>query len=1374
MKEDERPGIGDTLELDSFMPVNEELTPERGPFTTFFGGFVENEALGHVGKALYHAYEDSQFKDEVVPEGWKAYNKGLLEKYPDRYHSQILNAPTPKSQELLTSRIDDELFRQKYLEEGNSLAYFAGAATAGVLDFVALDKIISAWTPTFSMQSAVAASAGKGFIQNASKALPYAATYAAVLNAPKLASNVTYQTEDYAAQVAAETAFGTLLPGLAGSIDGKLLSNKITAVKDGLKGMDFEAVYDKTGFVRLKVNANGSTSLSAADVDKAQQFVDDAILPYIGQGWFEKIFETSPLIRGLGSKYGVVREYAKNLFNKGPITTSDELRGRPPIQTAEQIIEAIRGSHYQLMRAIDGEWEQYAGIGGVAKDTQSIIKNKFLNESFLDRRNFAEQVSMAVRNGGKHDIPEVSTAAGHVRKVYDELYDEAVKLKLLPAGLGTATADAYLNRVYNKNVLASSEAEFVQDVSQSMFVQSERIRQHQEKYKTPEALQEAIKRGEIEDILINRPIPLTDKEIKDLTKIHQERTKLVEDIKFKPVNAEALELEANRFLGEAKEIGFLASTVKSERNNIVQNIRQLKQERESAVKAIDNSVSEQEIADLNVSLERIDANIQDLTQELEFNKLLLKEEVEYATDKEAETELKNQLQSQKELKKELADLRSLQKEFKAKKISEKEGITSQQARIREDASKRIAEIEEALQYNKKIVSDLELQQKETLKTKGLYRESQERIRTLNREGREANKIAKQKLSEYDAETERKIDSGEISERIASLKTNGKGYNILDLEQRPKLHAPVKDLTDAQRIAKSVYDTLSHDHPEDLAMATLRGAGGYKSEGSSPFLARTLIVPDSVLEPYLVNNIYALTSTHINTMGKAIGREKAFRNMGYDSADDGIKQIYKDLKSDYESANQKLIDKPQTPEVKKEIAKNKKDYDKAKDFIDKSYKVLTGNTRGNMSPGWINFLKSLQQYTVMKALGGLPLLQITDAGMLLRQQGVYELFSSTLYPMIRGAFKDKEFLSNQDDLAHAGLAINSALSAYGRAWQEGSEPDLLRGWSNKSRYFLDAAASKFMNITGSNPIQDTLQHIAGVKAQARNVQLMDKFKKGTLTDKDWKILRSNGLDPRKHADGILAQYGRFGEAVNYKDATTYVSNYHLWDDFDAKNAMLSAIRREVDAIILTPNYLDVPFWFRDPLGQSISMFLSYSFAATNQRLIPFLQAPDVAQAQSELAILTLASFVQPIRDILDGREADLSPKSLAAGALTNWGFLGTPMEYFNRFNSIFDIPYLNAFRNNRYGQRGIGSLLGGAPGGVIESTVQSFNDLSTGKIRSQAALKGLAKSFLWGSSAWYARPFVNAAIESTGLPEKRKDAQEWFPGSKDWLNGLDEW
>jgi hypothetical protein len=79
---------------------------------------------------------------------------------------------------------------------------------------------------------------------------------------------------------------------------------------------------------------------------------------------------------------------------------------------------------------------------------------------------FKALVSDALRNGDKHDIPQVQEAAQYLRaKVFDPWKERAIKAGLLPEGVDTKTADSYLQRIYNKQAITAQRPEFTNVVT---------------------------------------------------------------------------------------------------------------------------------------------------------------------------------------------------------------------------------------------------------------------------------------------------------------------------------------------------------------------------------------------------------------------------------------------------------------------------------------------------------------------------------------------------------------------------------------------------------------------------------------------------------------------------------------------------------------------------------------------------------------------------------------------------------------------------------------------------------------------------------------------------------------------------------------------
>ncbi len=301
-----------------------------------------------------------------------------------------------------------------------------------------------------------------------------------------------------------------------------------------------------------------------------------------------------------------------------------------------------------------------------------------------------------------------------------------------------------------------------------------------------------------------------------------------------------------------------------------------------------------------------------------------------------------------------------------------------------------------------------------------------------------------------------------------------------------------------------------------------------------------------------------------------------------------------------------------------------------------------------------------------------------------------------------------------------------------------------------------AAEKLGNVTGSNQFEDFIQDMSGRISQSKTLQALRKHKAGeTLSKAEHERLHLLGLNKHEWTDRILQQYDEFGYNAKYgkgkKSSQAHMANYEDWTDVEAAQVLLNSIKQEVDTIALKTNLADVPFCFKDPLVQSITMFMGYSFAATNSRLINLIQRPNANAVMGEFMAMAIGAYVDPLRQYLSGREPDLSSRALMASAVTNGSPGGVFIDGFNRMNAIFDIPYLRQLKTDRYQGKGAASLLLGAPGAAMDDIIRLIDtgaNVAAGGSASQSDIKRAIKAVPWTSEK------VQALLKSE---EKR-----WMP------------
>ncbi len=150
-----------------------------------------------------------------------------------------------------------------------------------------------------------------------------------------------------------------------------------------------------------------------------------------------KILGFDPLSRTITSNASSTRR-AVNQLAENPLDMDQPLR-----TSVESKIKIHDGKLFEGFEANENAYLGYKQAGGNLK-----------------RRAFNEEVGKAIRNGS--DDVNIQKAATEINaKVYEPLKNAAIEAKLLPDDVEVTTAKGYLNRLWNKEKLATNLDEFV-------------------------------------------------------------------------------------------------------------------------------------------------------------------------------------------------------------------------------------------------------------------------------------------------------------------------------------------------------------------------------------------------------------------------------------------------------------------------------------------------------------------------------------------------------------------------------------------------------------------------------------------------------------------------------------------------------------------------------------------------------------------------------------------------------------------------------------------------------------------------------------------------------------------------------------------------
>jgi hypothetical protein len=1363
-----------------------ELRPIKpGLFESFYESFKEYTPEIQIGSGNIKKVQSFSLYND--PGDAPKIDTDVLEDFSQEYWAQILDAPTAHQQDIVKANIREDIADREYLESGSTVGRLVGGIAAFANPLSLMNKVpLQAGLKTLS--------ASKSLISNIATSFPGMAGQALLTNTARAINHESMTLEDWGKDTAADAVFGSLFFG-AMSIGQSL---KLKGKLKSLNQMDPDISYagkigPKGEFAGWEARSNNG-SAGAAKVSDAQKFVDEGLASFGEDPWFLKVFKGSPVVRGLSSPYLTVREWTGAMFRPSGLLTVKGMTQEGEM-SAEQIAKGFADKAYHAEYKITKLWEKSNNImpGSPLKDSLSAFKRLTSEGKYLSRDEFYDKISYGLENGNKSTNPAIQEGIDIARKLLDEVYENEVRLDILAPDLDPITQQTYLNIVYNSPKIAAEQNGFCDAIVGDLLKQSEEIRTIM---------------GPIDGLKETKKLLVASRNALRKNKAaHSEHRNVLGNVRdeLKKVNSDIASAQANLNENILKgrdggidpilvgERPFFTKAETAEYTELTEP--QLAKETELSNK-IESATKE--LTKLNSDLKKVKGTIPKTPAEFaNYEKIvsekikIRKEELKFLEERHANVQA-NFKRHRDELK---LKIKNIKAEFKDKGKTAV-GIRKKRLQKKYDFKIKTANAElsvfkdmynEANKASKKFIK-IDKEKLSILESKFTERyaraaKKKDTFESRTKSYQEKN-IAHKDKTEKDikiktkelenAKTELK-ESKDLFQRLLNLKhtkgtLNEKFYRVAangtiklrDPKAIPKLRKPMEPHEAKERALRAYYTTTQQNEEQMLAAAFKNK----QESGTNPLMARTLMVRANATAPWREKNITKLLHLRTGFAAKNIAVETVLRRLGAVNAKDGQEAIIAKLSLENKTKLESLFDRQRTAEgkelkkINKEIAKQNKDFKKAEQFINKSWKAFWGNyNTDKYSDGVKSFLGGLRNWNVATSLGALPLMQASDAAMLIRNFGFGPVLKEAIFPHIASMFSAKNLV--REDMAHANLGINTFLRAYGDQLFGVGEQYYKRGWLNR---FSAVAANKFGNLTGSNQIEDALQLMGGTLSQSKTIATLKKHVAGgTLSQAEHERLFLLGLN-KGMAERILAQHKEFGTTVRYPlGAKAYLANYEKWKDLDAANVMLNSIRQEVDATVLRPNLLDVPFCYKDPLMGSLMQFTSYAWASGNQRLLNIIQRPTGTKVMGELLATAVGAYINPTREFLEGKEPDFSTKALLASAVTNGFPGGIFVDYFNRANSVFNIPILNEFKSDRFRDKDWSQVLLGAPGSAGSDAVRLINtafNVAGGGTASEYDMKKLAYRIPW-TRAWWLRGGTNAMIEAMEFPKKREKMDKVF-------------
>lgn len=508
--------------------------------------------------------------------------------------------------------------------------------------------------------------------------------------------------------------------------------------------------------------------------------------------------------------------------------------------------------------------------------------------------------------------------------------------------------------------------------------------------------------------------------------------------------------------------------------------------------------------------------------------------------------------------------------------------------------------------------------------------------------------------------------------------------------------------DIMERSQDTYHTLTGLSDQQLSMS-----GVMDNLQSKPAAkvnkARTLEIPDALIEKFLVNDAGFLVSRYVTQGETAVGFKNVLGALGHETIGD-FKQALR------EQFDRQIINTPK--DQREALTKQFKDQI---GLVDDMGDIVLGlKNQSGLAP---QLLGLWRKYNIVTMLGGVTLASIPDMGQVMRQHGIVNFVMDAAKPLFT-SMKARE-LSNQE-LKSIGVGANLESNELLRMmtdpdYQIGTATSQIEGWVQK---YVMTPYSKLTLMDYWNNLGERMAGRIGVN---RTFKALDKYVKTGQMDKDERIRLSTYDIPEEMFKVIHEQMMKFGDSID----GVRLSGSGLWDDAKAKQMFEAHIMNEVRDQIIRPSRGDLPRWYHESqVGKTILQFKSFSLASSNKLIIRGIQDRNFQNAYSVVLLVALGTMSGYIRQA----KMDESPTGLIAEGISRSGIAGFMGDYYMAMN-----PWSQAGTTKFGNASRMGRLLGPSYG-KADDAMTVFYDVMHGDLSNQDKRK--IKKFIPFSNLFY--------------------------------------
>ena len=498
--------------------------------------------------------------------------------------------------------------------------------------------------------------------------------------------------------------------------------------------------------------------------------------------------------------------------------------------------------------------------------------------------------------------------------------------------------------------------------------------------------------------------------------------------------------------------------------------------------------------------------------------------------------------------------------------------------------------------------------------------------------------------------------------------------------------------DRQELADSAESVIRHilGIPDGRLMFDLPAAV------RGPLKARTLRIPDALIEDFLESDINVIARAMTRTMSPDIELVRMFGSVG-------MEEPFAKMKDGYTKLMLAAPDEATRAKLQTELEGRLTDVDGMASRIRGTYKLPDDPMAWSVRA--VKLVK-VENYT--SKLGGMVISAISDPFRVMMTHGVTSYFRDGVTPLLQGL---RGMKLAGDELRVMGTALDMTLAS-----RTHSIGDVLDDYARYSAFERGVGwvQDKFTFATLMPQYNTMLKTWSGTIIMTNTIRRAIKVAEGRASKKEIEQLAGAGIEAGD-ARIIAEQFQKHGGIVN----GVYLPDTAKWDVSDANvlaamDSFKGAVVRDVDRTIVTPGQ-DKPLMASTNLGSMVFQFKSFGISSMERTLIAGLQQRDAGVLLGGVMMVGMGAVAEYLKALTNKKELPKNNAQWIATSVDRSGLLGWLPELNHIAEQAsggqFGVAALTGKELSRYASRNFADSALGPTGGMMKDLFGATSGIS---------------------------------------------------------------